>query len=394
MYHAPIIKTRQNKRGGGVAIYCLEKFNLTRMPDLETDDKSILESITAKIQTDSGLTFLITSLYLPPNTNIKLCQLEIQQLFEKLNNTKMPFIISGDLNIDLNKRNAKIDIYSALLESSQLIQHVRQSTRITCHSSTLIDHIITNSKIDPITKTLTDQIADHQAILTVWKRRKTKIKPLKTEIKSINTSKISENLSNHDWNKWIHNNKEHNPDQITEKLLQIIEQLIAENTTRKNIPKNQQPKNKWIKQSTLQLRMEVLASRRKFLRKRNETLEKEFKQKKKSYEKALRNDKINYYHKEIEKNQGNSKKIWEIINEITGKKSKKNTTIPTSDTVEKIASNFNIYFRNIATNIEKNIPPPKIQFERYLSQTQKPTTTFKLSSTTTSDVIKVIAGLK
>ncbi len=87
-YHQPLIKTRSAKRGGGVAIYCHSNYIFSRRQDLETDNKSILETITAEVTTASKYKFLVSAAYFPPNINYKICISEITTLAEKLNQKK------------------------------------------------------------------------------------------------------------------------------------------------------------------------------------------------------------------------------------------------------------------------------------------------------------------
>ncbi len=393
-YHCPIIKTRPHKRGGGVAIYCHSNNNFNRRTDLETDNTSALETITAEIVTKSGYKFLSTSAYFPPNIDYKICLVELEKLATKLNSTKLPYVISGDFNIDTLKPSKKYDAYSSKLQSLQLTQHIQSPTRITTRSETLIDHIISNPKITPTCKVLINQIADHQITLAVFKKSQPQNKQTIIEKYVTNTTDLTTQINNHNWKKWIATNKNKNPDQIATNFTKVTTSIFNDNTKRKKISRNLTPKKNWITLTSLQLRQTVQQLRKKFLKTRKPQHESKYKATKKSYEKSLRNDKRNYYLSELEKCKGDSKRIWEIINEVTGRKSKKTITIPENTSLQQTACDLNLFFQNIAINIQKNIPAPAHDFNHYLKKSNKqPQLKFSLSPISRTEVEATIKNL-
>ncbi len=307
----------------------------------------------------------------------------------------MPFVISGDINIDTLKPSKKSNDYSSKLQSLQLTQHITTPTRITNSSESLIDHLITNPKITPICKVLSDQIADHQITIAVFKKSKSIEKPNIIEKTITNTNDLTAQLNNHNWNKWIETNKNTNSDQLTSNFTKVINSMYDANTESKKFTRNLTPKNKWISHSSLTLRIKLKKLRKKFLSTRKPQHETNYKIAKKLYDKSIRNDKKSYYNAELKKCNGDSKRIWEIINEVTGRKSKQSLTIPKNSNLQNTANDLNIFFRDIAINIQNSIPPPVRDFKHYLNLSKKNTSNnnFSLSPITAKEIDSVISNL-
>ncbi len=391
-YHPPIFKTRTGKKGGGVAIYCHINHNIQALPDLDLDSK--LETISAEITTNSGYKFIITSAYFPPNLDHKICLEGITSLYNKISKHNLPFIITGDFNIDINKHTNKSQSYASKLQSLQLTQHITTPTRITNTSETIIDHIITSPNLNPTCNVLLDQIADHHATLAVFKNLNKKQTPSNRNKIITNFNQIIQQINNFDWTRWISNQKQSNSNLISHNFTSETTAIVDANKKTVKISRNLTPKSKWIQNKTLILRLQVQKIRKKFLRTRKQQHEIQFKSLKKIYEKALRNDKRSYYISELQKCQGDSKRIWQIINEITGRKNTKNLTIPTNKNNSSIANDFNHFFKQIALNIQKSIPTPNHNFDYYLKQSNIPKSYhFSLSPITSTEVAKVIQGI-
>ena len=62
----------------------------------------------------------------------------------------------------------------------------------------------------------------------------------------------------------------------------------------------------------------------KFLKSRSIVDEKNYKSYKNLFQKLLKKAKSNYYSKQLDKHKSDSKKIWKIINEVTGRERNSN----------------------------------------------------------------------
>ena len=89
---------------------------------------------------------------------------------------------------------------------------------------------------------------------------------------------------------------------------------------------------------------------------------------------AIKNAKKSYYLKSFTACDGNSRKTWEIINEVTGRKSEKaiinelefedkKLTDPT-----EIAEGFNKFFAEIGPKLSENIEDTDTCFDEFVNQ--------------------------
>jgi hypothetical protein len=130
---------RVGRRGGGILCYVHHSLNFEELSIFN----SVAESITLKVSSGIAKSFIVTSLYRPPdslvewNEKFKDHVLECESVCEEV-------LILGDFNINLldNKiRNKWLDRVISPLSFTQLIF---EPTRVVENSSTLIDHIYTN----------------------------------------------------------------------------------------------------------------------------------------------------------------------------------------------------------------------------------------------------------
>ena len=102
-----------------------------------------LEAICIEISKPHSRTFIVVTVYRPPDTSPEFF-IQLQNLLKNIDNENKEIYILGDLNCDLIKPNPdnptkKLLSLVEIYQSSQLID---TATRISMHSSTLIDHFI------------------------------------------------------------------------------------------------------------------------------------------------------------------------------------------------------------------------------------------------------------
>ena len=134
-YHPPVRRDRQDRQGGGVAIYVKKNLICVHRPDLEVPDLEAVW-IETKIQQQS---LLIGSFYRAPDARVKYWEL-IDESIQKAGNTPLRYIILGDFNSD---NPAAAPHLKRILNLNNLFQLVTEPTRVTDNTSTTIDLIIT-----------------------------------------------------------------------------------------------------------------------------------------------------------------------------------------------------------------------------------------------------------
>ena len=143
-------KDRQERSGGGVALYVRDSIQASRMTDLEVVELEVIWLQLNLLKRNH----LVACVYRPPNSTPAFHQL-FEEIIQKATTYCTPLIIMGDVNMNyLEQDNWNV---SKLIESTgnlQLYQMVPQPTRITASTSTLIDLIFVNSLISKITKSV------------------------------------------------------------------------------------------------------------------------------------------------------------------------------------------------------------------------------------------------
>ena len=160
-YHVPIQSCRQNKRGGGVAIYLKDSLEFIVRPDLEIKHE-FTESVFVEIDKslyNTNKNILIGCIYRVPNSDIETFNKELDIVISHVSKEDKLIYLMGDFNIDLLKSNehSKSSDFLDLLYSYNLVPLITKPTRVTDHSATLIDNIFTN--------VFKDTIKHHQGIL-------------------------------------------------------------------------------------------------------------------------------------------------------------------------------------------------------------------------------------
>ena len=122
------------------------------------------------------------------------------------------------------------------------------------------------------------------------------------------------------------------------------------------------PKNPWYSKEARILKIKLDKQQNKFYRTNNSENESLFKELKKNYNKKIRQDKQNYYFNKLRESNGNSKKVWGVINEVLSRKSNEKIQTDiikyngcTYQSKSTIAEAFNDYYINIASQICNSI---------------------------------------
>jgi hypothetical protein len=117
------------------------------------------------------------------------------------------------------------------------------------------------------------------------------------------------------------------------------------------------------------------------------------------YSRVLRAAKKLYFTSKLEANAGNPKKIWETLNEITGKTRKTGSIeriningISSSNPID-ICNHFNNFFTSIGQQISENVPPVTKQPEDYINYGRH-IPEMSLQNTTPEHVLKIIKKFK
>lgn len=150
---------RQEKRGGGVAIYIKDNLRYQIIDEFTRIDENI-ESLVIKISNT-----VVVALYRPPSGNIAEFTNTLDNILCVLGSTSAPLVILGDINIDTISDNSQAKEFRDLLNEHACNNVISLPTRVTLNTATSLDVCITNlNKNDVIAGVLVQDISDHLPI--------------------------------------------------------------------------------------------------------------------------------------------------------------------------------------------------------------------------------------
>ena len=135
-----IIRKDRNRYGGGVAIYIKENISCSARHDLIAPAQ--LEMICAEINLPYNKSFLVSTLYRPPNADINVLKITLNLLKNVITEISS-WLFQGIWTVTILDWNPS-EPHSERLTSIQLQQLISEPTRVTNRSASLIDLIFTN----------------------------------------------------------------------------------------------------------------------------------------------------------------------------------------------------------------------------------------------------------
>ena len=140
---------RKNHKGGGMAILVRNDIVCKRRTDLMAFQEKEIESTFIEIQSKSGKTIVVGSMYRPPNSTEGGFITEIMEVICKTNQEKRELILGMDHNLDLLKCAEHIMMQKFLncLLDNDMLPTITRPTRIPQNTATLIDNIFVSSKL-------------------------------------------------------------------------------------------------------------------------------------------------------------------------------------------------------------------------------------------------------
>jgi hypothetical protein len=394
----------EKSKGTGVALYIHNSLNAT-VDNTLSSTTSNLETLFVKV-TNTNKPITIGVLYRPPNGNFENFLTELRYVLELLPRT--PVYIMGDFNVDLlGKQSTMLDKFEELILTSTLSPLISIYThdRHNCNKS-CIDNILSNNQDNVTTSgVITDRISHHLPIFQISLHSLTKTSPQKTtqfyDYSDSNVdqfySKLSRNLinDNTDFSQFL-------------KTFQSTLDETCKLQTPKHTKRNHN-NNPWITTSIIEsiktkqtLYRDWKRSCKKALPEGDYILYLKYKDYRKRLKSIIKYAKSKFYCKKILDNRGNSKKTWQIINQIRGKgqrEMKPQFVINNERITErrKIANAFNEYFTSIATKMnnitaENGLPITEIpSFTHFMPKSN--TNSIFMADSTADEIEKIICGL-
>jgi hypothetical protein len=194
---------RKDRDRHGVAFYIKNNIAFKVRSDLCYDD---LEALTVQIEKPSQKSFLITTWYRPPSSEISIMS-KFEQLLKNLEDCNKESIILGDFdcNILAKEIDAHASTILSLYNEYQHTQLIDNPTRVTENSSTLIDHLISNMLAHKVITTGVSNITiiDNYLIYAIHRNMPQRERPRLIETrnyKDFDAEIFLYDLSNQPWN--------------------------------------------------------------------------------------------------------------------------------------------------------------------------------------------------
>ena len=134
---------RNIQTGGGVCIFTKQGFKVERLHELSYIAASGLHMLWVKIQIRNWRSFLVCTVYKPPDTSTLCFDTDLSETLVKALSLNKPISILGDLNCNmLNDNDPACQALTSFCSSFNLLQLITHPTRITQNSETLIDVLL------------------------------------------------------------------------------------------------------------------------------------------------------------------------------------------------------------------------------------------------------------
>lgn len=399
-----ITKHRESRPGGGLAIYVNNKHNAVVVENLSKSIPHVFESIFVRVCINKR-NLLVGEIYRIPNSNEKHFIDSVSTILSECKNT--PIIIGADQNLDLMK-NAVHHPTSRFLDKileNDLIPLITKPTRITHRSYSLIDNIYVSANLLVNVKPsiLIDYTSDHFPCLAQM------VCPFGTlsKGKTISTRKLNDkkifNINNDLLHKnWLDlmspdNDLNVNCSLLVSNIQKSLDKFAPIRT--KTIRPENVLRLPWMSVNLLKCSKKAKHLFRKSIGKPSSSKETlKFREYRNCLNKLKQIAKKEFITKEIESFKGDTKRIWKMINHLSGKHNDKSNMISElvidgtkiADSAE-ICNNLNEHFAKAGEHVTKDCSKDENSHKQYLRK--RVTDKLLLSPSNETEILNVLESL-
>ena len=327
-----ISEYRTNKRRGGVSIMTRSHLKYIERPDLKIFDEGRFESVFIEITQKGRKNLVVGEIYRVPGTNEKEFIEKYNSIVDKIRSEHKQVIIGTDQNLDylkINSHGNTLNFFEMNL-ANNVIPTIYKPTRITHNSATLIDNIYVDAELYKNIKSfiVRNDISDHYMCLTVIKDCVSDADFNSTfKIRKITDSvlrNMNASLSNRNWIELQDMSVHEGSEKIINEIKTVLDFYAPEKTMRCNINKHKHCEP-WVTIGLKKSSRRCYSMYKNVCRKQKDSPEYQtYRQYRNLYNSLRRKAKFRYYQDLINENRHNSKKLWAILNKLTGKMKNKN----------------------------------------------------------------------
>lgn len=354
-----VLRQDRNRHGGGVCIFIKNSLNY----DVKSISIPSFECLFIDILLPSTKPITFGVCYRPPNDTSFLANLE--SALDYLNADNEIYLM-GDFNICTKQRSSLSKSYLELLRRFSFSQIIDQPTRITNQTSSLIDHVLSNVKgIVKKSGVLDVSLSDHQFTFFLRGRaRNPCLAPVIRRFRSLKNyckTAFCDKLSQVDWSHVLRDtNVESALQSFINTLLSVIDEIAPYNQIR--VKHDSAP---WMCGEILAGIRRRDALFKRFKRdKSNGVLYAAYCKQRNTVQRDIKSAKSEYFRRRLNECEGDSGKLWRRLSSLGYGETKNKSSIILEKDGDKcfdspsVATIFNDFFTNIASNLVNMLPSP------------------------------------
>jgi hypothetical protein len=399
-YGAPICSCRKNSKGGGVGLYLHQSVKGTVRADLEIFVEGTYESQAIDVTGPRG-NFSVINIYRPPQGDPRTAVALLDRQLEQLNGSAGRAYVIGDLNIDgLADSSGKTRLWEAI-ESNGFCNLATGATRIGSRKNSQIDYFLSKGGDRLALEVLDPALSDHCALLARKVTERPDDRNMTTRTPGIvmstrNIATLKAKIGALDWQTWISKADSLSVDAACAAFQNTITQEIRAACLTSTAPVTRKKAAPWFNSRVLKQKQLLL---NKALAKARTSRDNRarYTECRRDYQSALRKARSSYFKNKLEEANADPRKIWEVINEATGRTVAR-ASIGDMDFGQglmedraSIATKMNDFFATIGERLAANIPVG-VPFHDYAPAITPPRVHF--SEITELRVVEIIKKLK
>ena len=383
--------------GGGVCFYVKQSIHFSLRNDLSMDN---LENLCIEIRKPHSKSFIVATWYKPPNALVGVFS-EFETLIGKLDSLNVEYYLLGDLNCDIAASRFD-NITRKLINITDvygLTQLITEPTRVTETTATLIDLIFTNSPDKIVCSGVRHiGISDHSLVFAYRKLSTNGIRKGHSSIicrnfKHFNREKFRNDIASQDWDCI---NRFSDPNDMWNVWKELFLTIANKHAPLRTIRVRARG-SPWITSELKKQMRDRDALKVKAIQSRDPNDWLNFKKQRNIVNNKIMLAKQAYYQNTLNERKGDSKKTWQIINELTSRKSGKISVkelkvngYSITNPVD-LANEFNNHFATIGPKLAEDIPcSNNNSYLNYLNNTVE---SFQFRYTTTKIVFSLLKKL-
>lgn len=325
IYRIPGYKPIYNEGGynqnDGIMMYIRED----HVFDSEIVSIERVKFLKTKIKIGKRNDILVTSCYRSPSMSINEFNQILIRYFENIEKEKYDFyLFIGDININLLEEDDNTTEYLSILHELGYISSINDPTRIHYNQISCIDHIFIKSKWNILDMTipivLKSDITDHfTTILQIVMDYKITKRGYEMGYREfMNVGKLNDTLQLENWES-VYSTED--PNLAMENFIDVLTRAIEQCTENKQCSRKNTKFAPWL---TTALLKSINQKNNLFAELHrnpyNEQLRNYYKRYKNKLTNLINITKRDYYKRQIQINVGNKKNLWNIVQDISGKK--------------------------------------------------------------------------